>query len=93
MPCFMLLKYYRYLEHVGVNEDFDAGYRSREEFEEWRKKDPVRLQREKLRQQGVKDEEIINLEKEINNQIEYSLKLAKEAPFAEVSESYKGVFA
>jgi len=93
MPCFMHQRYYRYLEHVGVNEDFDAGYRSREEFEEWYKKDPIDLQRKKLLRLGIKEEEIIKLEKEIDNKIENSLKLAKEAPFAEVSELYNGVFA
>ena len=35
-PSFLYLKYYRYLEHVGVNEDFNQGYRDREEFERWR---------------------------------------------------------
>jgi len=92
MPCFMHLRYYRYLEHVGVNEDFDAGYRSREEFEEWHKKDPVNLQRKKLLQQGINEEEIIKLEEEISNKIENSVRLAKEAPFADVNELYKGVF-
>lgn len=93
MPCFMHLRYYRYLEHVGVNEDFDAGYRSREEFEEWLQKDPVSLQRERLLKNGVREEEIIKFERETNNQIENSIRLAKEAPFSEVSELYEGVLA
>lgn len=93
MPCFMHMRYYRYLEHVGVNEDFEAGYRSRTEFEEWYKKDPVNLQRQKLRQQDVKKEEIVRIEGEINSQIENSIRLAREAPFAEDSELYNGVFA
>ena len=93
MPCFMHLRYYRYLEHVGINEDFDAGYRSREEFEEWYKKDPVNLQREKLLRQGIKEDQIITIEREIDDRIENSLRLAKEAPFAEDSELYRGVFA
>jgi len=89
----MHLRYYRYLEHVGINEDFDAGYRSREEFEEWYKKDPVNLQREKLLRQGIKEDQIITIEREIDDRIENSLRLAKEAPFAEDSELYRGVFA
>jgi TPP-dependent pyruvate/acetoin dehydrogenase alpha subunit len=28
-PAFLRLKCYRYLEHVGTNPDFEAGYRSR----------------------------------------------------------------
>jgi len=93
MPCFMHLRYYRYLEHVGINGDFDAGYRSREEFEEWYKKDPINLQRKKLLNHGIKEGEITRIEREIDNQIENSIRLAKEAPFADISELYKGVFA
>jgi pyruvate dehydrogenase E1 component alpha subunit len=89
----MHLKYYRYLEHVGVNEDFDAGYRSREEFEEWYKKDPVNLQREKILKHGISEEEVRRIEREIDTQIENSIRLAKEAPFAELSELCRDVFA
>ena len=94
MPCFMHLGYYRYLEHVGTNEDFDAGYRSRDEFEEWYKRDPVKLQREKLlHRYSIKEDEVTRIEKEIDSQIEKSVILAKQAPFAECSELYRGVFA
>lgn len=92
MPCFLYLKYYRYLEHVGIDEDFDAGYRSREEFEKWYEKDPIDLQRKKLLNLGVREEEIKELEEAIDNQIKNSINLAKGAPFAEVSETYKDVF-
>jgi TPP-dependent pyruvate/acetoin dehydrogenase alpha subunit len=92
-PCLMRLKYYRYLEHVGINEDFEAGYRSKAEYKEWLKKDPVKTQREKLIKQGISEEKIAGLENEINRKIEHSIKLAKEAPFASASETYNGVFA
>jgi len=92
MPCFLYLKYYRYLEHVGVNEDFDAGYRSRKEFEKWYKKDPIDLQRKKLLELGVKEKEIRKLEEEISNQVKNSIALAKKAPLVKVSEVYKDVF-
>jgi acetoin:2,6-dichlorophenolindophenol oxidoreductase subunit alpha len=92
-PGFLHLRYYRYLEHVGVNEDFDAGYRSREDFEAWARKDPVQMQRKKLLKQGVKEVEIIRLEKEIGDKIENGLKLAKQAQFAEPSEIFFGVFS
>lgn len=93
MPCFIHFKYYRYLEHVGVNEDFNAGYRSREEFEEWYKKDPIKMQREKLLTLGIGEEEIRRIEIEIGDKIDRSVILAREAPFAEISELCKGVFA
>lgn len=92
MPAFLELKYYRYIEHVGVNEDFDAGYRSKKEFEKWYKRDPINLQREKLLKSGFKKEKLEKIEKEIDNQVKKSIKLAKEAPLSKVSEVYKDVF-
>lgn len=92
MPSFLYLKYYRYLEHVGIYEDFDAEYRSKDEFEEWYKKDPVNLQRKKLLKNEIKEEEIIKCEKKIDRQVENSINLAKKAPFAKVDELYRGVY-
>src|SRR3989344_4523605 len=42
-PAFLHLEYYRYLEHTGTKQDFDKGYRAKEEFEKWFKVDPVGL--------------------------------------------------
>jgi TPP-dependent pyruvate/acetoin dehydrogenase alpha subunit len=91
--CFLHLKYYRYLEHVGVNEDFDAGYRSYEEFQEWLRKDPIKLQREKLIKQEMVEDAIVKIEKEIDGRIEGSLQRAKSAPFADSDEIYEDVLA
>jgi len=91
-PSFLYLKYYRYLEHVGINEDFDAGYRPKKEFEKWYKKDPIGLQRKKLLKSGIKEKTIMKIEKEIDLKIVKSIKLAKKATFARSSEIYKDVF-
>jgi pyruvate dehydrogenase E1 component alpha subunit len=40
-PQLVEVRAYRYLEHVGIADDFDAGYRPRAEYEAWRKKDPL----------------------------------------------------
>lgn len=85
-PCFLYLRYYRYLEHVGINNDFDAGYRLKDEFEEWYKIDPIKSQREKLKTLGYKENEIKNIEIKIDKQINNSIAKAKEAPFAEESK-------
>ena len=92
-PSFLYLKYYRYLEHVGVHEDFDSGYRSIQEFEEWYKRDPVDSQRQKLLRNGHTEKEIRKLEKEIEDQVDRSLMLAKQADFPDPSELYEDVFA
>ena len=91
-PCFIHLKYYRYLEHVGINKDFDAGYRSQNDFESWYKKDPIMLQRKKLTKIGLNKEEIKNIERKIINKIDAIIHKVKNDPFAKEEELYKEVF-
>lgn len=91
-PCFIYLKYYRYLEHVGVFEDFNAGYRSKEEFDEWFKRDPVHFQRKKLLQ-TLSENEIFELEEAIDKQIKNSILFAQKSPFPESIVAYEDVYA
>lgn len=91
-PAFLHLKYYRYLEHVGVHEDFSAGYRTKLEFMKWKKKDPIKLLRNKLIDLKIKEMDIVKLEGSINNQVMMSLQKAKEAPFPDSSELLKNTF-
>jgi len=41
LPHFIEIKTCRYREHVGINEDYDAGYRSREEIDNWKERDSL----------------------------------------------------
>lgn len=90
-PVFLHLRYYRYLEHVGINEDFNCGYRTRTEFEEWHKVDPINLQRDRLIKMGL-GEAVASIEIKIQEQIEQSILLAKNAPFPEKADLFKGVW-
>ena len=94
MPVFLQLKYYRYLEHVGVHDDFYVGYRPKEAFEKWLKEkgDPLDVQKKKLLA-GMNETEIMKVERIIDQKIQHSLELAKKAPFAPKDELYRGVFA
>lgn len=40
-PYFVEVMTCRYREHVGPNEDFNSGYRTKEEVEKWKEKDPT----------------------------------------------------
>ncbi len=93
MPGFLRLEYFRYLEHVGVNEDFDAGYRRRDEFEQWLSVDPVGLQRKKLKSLGWAEGAVEGVEAQINDRVNKSLIRAQKAKFCSVSELFGGVFA
>lgn len=92
-PAFLRLEYFRYLEHVGVNEDFDVGYRSRDEFERWLSEDPISLQRKKLEALGWAQGAIEEAEAQINDKVSRSLIKAQEAKFCDVCELFSGVFA
>lgn len=91
-PGFFSLKYYRYLEHVGVNEDFDAGYRSSNEFERWLERDPIKILRQELVSRNQEDA-VISIEKEIDKKISVSVQRAKDAPFPQPKDLYRGVYS
>ena len=45
-PYFIEIETYRYKEHVGPGEDYNAGYRLPSELESWQAKDPLILDQE-----------------------------------------------
>ena len=47
-PAFIHWDCWRYLEHVGINGDYDAGYRTKLSYDYWNKIDPVRIAYEKV---------------------------------------------
>jgi TPP-dependent pyruvate/acetoin dehydrogenase alpha subunit len=91
-PLFLHLRCYRYLEHVGIGEDFEAGYRSREEFTRWRERDPVLLQRRHLARE-IPEEAIRKLEETVDRQIAASIAFAESSPFPDPEELFTDVLA
>ena len=89
-PGFLHLHYYRYLEHVGVFEDFNKGYRDQEEMDPWLEQDPIDIQRKKLLEM-LSEKEIISIENKIDKQVENSMQAAKKAPFPSKEELLQDV--
>ena len=103
-PVFMHLKYYRYLQHIGIYDDFTgdaskkggferAAYRSKAEFDRWFKRDPLALQRAKLLKLGVTEQAIQAMQKTIDTEVESSVTKAKQAPFPLAAELNQHVFS
>ena len=92
-PYFLHLKYHRYLEHVGINEDYNFGYRHKEDYTHWYSVDPVKIQRDKLLSIGVAEADIRELEAGINKNIEESVKRAAAAEMPEASLLFEDVYA
>ena len=91
-PAFLHIECYRYLEHVGISEDFDAGYRPIKKYEEWRAKDSVEMQRQRLLKTAFSEDRIRGIESEIDDALQESIRLAVEAPFLTSEHLYQGVF-
>jgi len=91
-PSLLHFKCYRYLEHVGIHEDFNMGYRTRNEYLDWYKRDPITLQRNRLSRMGYRDGELERIEGSINAKIETSIIKAKETHHPKPEELYRGVF-
>lgn len=91
-PVFMHLKYYRYLEHVGVYEDFSAGYRSKREFDKWFKKDPIKMMAKRLIEDGYNKEELLKIDNKIKDDTVSALRFAKKSKFPKASELLKDTF-
>jgi len=81
-PCFLEFATYRWREHCGPNYDNELGYRTLQEFEEWKSRDPIAgLQRE-LQANGVLDDAaLLALESDIKNEVALAFKFAEESPF------------
>ena len=87
------MSYFRFLEHVGPSEDFNAGYRKRPTPEEWERWDPVRRWEETLVEIGCPSLELEAVRREVDEKLERSLKVAQEAPFPPASELTTDLFS
>ncbi|MBI4021923.1 MAG: thiamine pyrophosphate-dependent dehydrogenase E1 component subunit alpha [Candidatus Andersenbacteria bacterium] len=81
-PVFLEFATYRWREHCGPNYDNDLGYRSQEEFETWRARDPLRRLERDLRAPGVTSRaKLVALRHEIEREIDEAVAFAKQSPW------------
>lgn len=91
-PVIMHIKCCRYLEHVGIYEDWHLGYREQGERDTWLAKDSLRVQRERLKTQGHTEEELEVLERKIDDAIRASVQRASQALVPGPERLHHGVF-
>jgi len=86
-PRFFECMTYRWKEHVGPNEDFDAGYRSRSEAQPWFEKDQVK------RLGDLLDPSVSGkIEAEVEAEIREAFEFAEQSPFPDDAELYTDMF-
>lgn len=91
-PAFLRIKCHRYLEHVGINEDWHEGYRHKNDYKWWYENDSIKIQRQRLLDIGFGENQIQQAENEIKQAIDDAILKAEQADFCPVDHLYTGVF-
>lgn len=92
-PGFLHLTYFRFLEHVGIGEDFDSNYRRQPSPEECEQLDPLIRFEQLILRNGCRREELAAIKSTVENRLNRSLTAARKAPFPPISELYTDVQA
>ena len=92
-PTLLECKTYRYFDHVGVR-GMGLTYRTDEEVEEWKKKDPIDQFEARLAEQGVLSaEEAQAVHDEVMSEIDAAIQFAEESPYPEADSILEDVYA
>ncbi len=89
-PQFLQFSTYRWREHCGPNYDNDIGYRTEEEFELWKLKDPIKHCEDNLINDDKK--KINKLKIEIQKEVDSAFEFAENSPFPKSEEAFKDLF-
>ena len=80
MPTLMEIRTYRYVGH-SMSDAAHGTYRTRDEVEEYRRRDPITVLADRMREAGLLDDErLAELEKEVAAEVEDAVTFAEESP-------------
>ena len=92
-PSLLELSTYRWREHVGPNYDYDMGYRTKEELEEWMERCPVERWSEQLLAAEITSKDNLELiALKIDKEVESAFALAKADPVPSESDLFENVY-
>ena len=90
-PGFLELRTYRFRAHSMYDPEL---YREQTEVDEWRKRDPIHLFTERLREAGMlTDDDLDTIERDIADEIAESIAFAEAAPLEPVEDLARFVYA
>jgi len=90
-PVFVEALTYRYRGHGAADP---GDYRTKEEIEEWRQKDPIgEVEQRLLDNKVLTEEDVERIQEEIRKRVQESLKFADESPFPELDELDQHIYA
>ena len=89
-PMFLEFDTYRWREHCGPNFDNDLGYRTVEEYEEWKALDPIQAT---IRDFAVSEDEVKAMQAGHQARIDEAFEKAIADPFPDAAEMFTQVYA
>lgn len=94
-PTLLEARTYRYEDHSeGLNRILREPYRTEEEIDMWRERDPITLHTRHLVDQGIASaNEIDSLEAEVSETIENALEFARQSPYPEPEDLFTDMYA
>jgi len=91
-PTLLECKTYRFYDHVGVR-GMGLTYRTDEELEEWKKRDPINSFEAKLIELGVlTQKKIDNIYAKVNDLVQEGIQFAEDSPYPDPSELLDNVY-
>jgi 2-oxoisovalerate dehydrogenase E1 component alpha subunit len=91
-PTLVEAKTYRVVPHSS--DDDDRSYRTRDEVEQWKKRDPILLFRSVLEQAGVLTPALqADYEARAQAEVDEAVKFAQDAPYPDPQQAATGVYA
>jgi len=93
-PVFFEFSTYRWREHCGPNYDNDIGYRTVNEFEKWKKQDPIRKIENFFSDNKLYSANQINTAHEIaKRKVNEAFEFAEKSPFPDSGTAYENLYA
>jgi pyruvate dehydrogenase E1 component alpha subunit len=93
LPTLLEVRTYRFMGH-SMSDPIHGHYRTREEVEDQRKRDPISVWSHRLMADGLMDEAAVRaLDKEVLEEVEDAYQFADQAPDPEPEELFKDVYA
>jgi pyruvate dehydrogenase E1 component alpha subunit len=90
-PTYLVANTYRYRGHSMSDA---MKYRTKEELQQWRARDPIVLYETRLKEKGLIDDDTLSgYEREIRKIVEDAVKFADESPHPDIAEMYNDIVA
>lgn len=92
-PSFLECVAYRFRGHAGAGDPQKDAYRKSEEWNEWIKKDPLKIFEKKLKKEGtLKDSSVRRINESIRQEVDDAFEFAKSSPLPKEAELMMHLF-